>query len=280
MSTHSSFKKAQRASKRFTATRETLQIDPREHHLPDVVVNPVPYGTDGKFRLAIDDSTDNICDLKDLADRLKTEAMINVTVLEGMLNSLLDILPKFIAEGSRSVRIGNLVTLKPIVTGSIDHPDDKLDPDEHHLEIRATVSPALRHSIAKTKLINSRSGACVIDFVISDADGAVRNVVDGVHSMIVNGRGFYVPENQAEIKKKVRVWIETPDGEHLGECKVSSGGYNAIFVKFVPEKPVEVDEVKVCVKTYLSREAADSKDKSSLLTVSRVVKFRKEPYGK
>ena len=162
MSTHNSLMRPKRTSTNFTVTRTDLQLDPRKDLLPDVMVHPVPCGADGttKYRLALDNSTDNICGLEALEEELRTAGLnLHVSAVENILNTLLEVIPSYIARTGRSVRIGNLVTLKPFATGTLDNANDAPSPDRNHLEIRATISPALRHSLAKARLVNVRQMA-------------------------------------------------------------------------------------------------------------------------
>lgn len=284
MSTHPSNIRPKRASTRFTFTREDHQLDPRKDYLQEVKVYPISCGTDGKYRLAIDGATDNICDLKSLDDPLLSTGVLHVSTLEGMLNSLLEVLPKYIARTGRSVRIGNLITLVPCVTGTIDHANDDLDPKKNHLEIRATVSPVLRHSLARVPLVNMKHKRIVIGRVTCDTDGAVGDEIDAVHDIMVFGTGtagIYVPNQLAtDENTRGRVWVETLDEELLGRCEVLSSGHDLVRARFVPNVPVEPGEVRLVVETYGTEEAAKAGDRSSLARYSRVVKFRKEPFGK
>ena len=276
MSTHKSFIRPKRASTRFSATRETYQIDPRYTNLPDVMVSPVPCGTAGnrKYRLSIDGSKDKIDDLNSLSEMLEDASGLKMTIFENVLSTIAAVIPKHIAKTGESVRIGNLVTLAPCVTGSIANANDEPDPAHNRLEIRATVSPAMRHSLAKTRLVNVKSKKNAIDRVICDADWANRDVIDAEHVVLVNGTDIYVPPQSAADKNtRGKVWFETMDGRRLGRCSVSSSGPNAIKARFVPDAPVDVDEGRLFVETYGTKEAAEAGDRSLLQRYSRDIRF-------
>ena len=110
--------------------------------------HPIPCGGSGEeryYRLELETASDNIVGLDALEDRLLTAGLnLRVSAVENILNTLFDVLPAYIAETGNAVRIGNLVTLKPCVTGTLAHANDAADPEKNHLEIRATVVPALR----------------------------------------------------------------------------------------------------------------------------------------
>ena len=167
--------KTKRSSTRFKVTREGGQLDPRSGVIPATMkVHPIPCtsGDNPKYRLELENATGNICDLDSLEEEFMSKAALHLSTVNSVVNAIFDILPRYIAQTGRSVRIGNLVTLKPFVTGTIDHANDEPDPDANHLEIRATVSPALRHSLAKAKVVNVNARAHVIDRVICEKNGA------------------------------------------------------------------------------------------------------------
>lgn len=264
----------QRASKRYTATREDYQIDPREHSLPEVEVSPIPCGAGGqrKYRLAIKDSTDRICDLKSLEDWLGNAGVTHISTLENMLNSLLDVIPRYIAETGNSVRIGNLVTLKPYATGTLDNANDAPDPAKNHLEIRATISPALRHSLAKARLVNVKSSRNAISFLVNDMNGAERDVLDSSQIIHVDGHDIYVPKQSATDEgARGRVWFETLDGNLLARCEVQGGGPDLIIVRL--DRPVASVEARVVVETYGTKEAAATGDQAALSRHTHTVRF-------
>ena len=266
-----------RGSSRFTVTRADLQLDPRNGRLSDIRVKPIPCGAGGKkaYRLSLEESSNNICGLEALAEDLRTAVLnLHVSAVENILNTLLDVIPRYIARTGKAVRIGNLMTLKPYVTGTLDNANDEPDPVKSHVEIRAMVSPALRHSLAKARLVNVKNRRNVIDRVICNMNGAVVDVVDAKHDIQVNGRNIYVPCQSATAKNtRGMVWIETLDGVRLGRCAVLNTGPDLLTVRFVPDMPVSVDEARLVVKTYGTKEAADAGDKSVLARYDRVIRF-------
>ena len=267
-----------RASTHFTITREDRQLEPRMGQLPDSIeVTPIPCGSGrkGKFRLAIVNSSDKISNLDALAEDLQIAGLnLHVSAVENILNTLLDVIPRYIARTGQSLRLGNLVTLKTCVTGAIDNANDELDPENNHLEIRATVSPALRHSLAKARLVNVKHRRIVIDRVIRDMNGALLDEVDAKHKLLINGKGIYVPSQSASDENtRGRVWIETLDGVMLGRCEVLSSGPDLVCAKFRPDAPVRVEDARLVVETYGSKEAAAADDRASLARYSRDIKI-------
>jgi hypothetical protein len=278
MSKRNPFNAPKRVSTNFTVTREDRQLDPINDHLPDsILVKPIPCGSgrESKFRLAIVNSTDKIRDLRSLADQLKTAGgNLQVSTVENILNTLLDVVPRYMAETGNSVRIGNLVTLKACVTGRIDNANDDLDPEKNHLEIHATVSPALRHSLAKARLVNVKNRRNVIDRVIREMNGAVADEVDAENVILINGRGIYVPKQSAtDENTRGRVWIETLEGEMLGRCEVLSSGPDLLRARFKPNARVVAGVVRLVVETYGSKEAAEAGGAAPIARYSREVRI-------
>ena len=280
MSTRKSFKAPKRSRTNFTVTRNDCQLDPEKDHLPDSIkVTPIPCGLGrsrkNKFRLALVNSTNKFSNLHDLAEELRVAGLnLHVSAIENILNTLLDVIPGYMARTGRSVRIGNLITLKANVNGSIDNANDELDQKKNRLEILATVSPALRYSLAKVRLVNVKNRRNVIDRVIRDMNGAVADEVDAENAFFINGKGIYVPQQSAtDENTRGLVWIEALDGAMLGRCEVLASGPDLLRVKFKPNAPVGAGDVRLVVKTYGSKEAADADDRSSLASYSRVVRI-------
>lgn len=264
-----------RGSTHFTITREDRQLDPRNEHLPDINVTPIHCGQKGKrkYRLSVENSTDRINNLRAISEELQ-QTGLKVSSVEGILNTLLDIIPRYIARTGQSLRLGNLITLKPFVTGAIDNANDELDPENNHLEIRAIASPALRHSLAKARLVNVKHRRLVIDRVIREMNGGRVDEVDAEHKLLISGRGIYVsPQSATDENTRGRVWIETLDGKVLGRCEVLSSGPDVVSARFRPDAPVSVGDARLVVETYGTKEAAEADDKSSLAIYSRDVKI-------
>ena len=268
-----------RNSKRYSLTREDCQLDLSNSPLSanGIKVHPVPciVGGKKKYRLVLEDSSDNICSLGSLAEELLIAGLnLHVSAVENILNTILDVIPKYIARTGRSVRIGNLITLKPYATGTIDFANDALDPEKNQLEIRATVSPALRHSLKKARLVNVSHRARGIDFVIRKANGARRGEVDTEHDLYINGTGIYVPPQSAtEESTRGKVWIETLDGRMLGRCAVRASGPDCTTARFTPQAPVGVGEGRLFVETCGTKEAAEANDNTLLQRYSCDVRF-------
>ena len=266
-----------RASKRYSVTREDCQLDPRDTPMPPggTRVHPVPCLVNGKrkYRLDLEDSSDNIYGLDSLSDEIRS-AGYRVSSIENMLNMLLDVVPRYIARTGRSVRIGNFLTLKACATGTLDYANDTPDPKNNKLEIRGTISPALRHSLEKVPIVNVARRTRGIDFVTNNANMSERDEVNLALDIDIHGTGIYVPPQSAtDENARGKVWVETMDGRRLGRCAVSFSYLDKTTAKFVPDAPVDVDEGLVFVETYGTQEAAEAGDNSLLQRYSRAVRF-------
>ncbi len=268
-----------RASTTFTVTRRDCQIKSDSFLFPDggVGFRPIPCG-ENRYRLEPENSKDNICNIGDLADDIRQSSGLSVNVVETVLATLLDVVPKFIAKTNGcAVRLGNLVTLKPCITGTIDSANGKLDAKKNHLEIRATESPALRHSLAKAKLVNNSRSSNGLDSVLGGSNTSpVRDKIDAVHDMLVNGVDIYVPSQPSTADSgRGRVWVETRTGRRLGACAVLKSGKDALTARFVPDAPMHEEdrECRVVVETCGTQEAAESDKPKLLFRLSRDVTY-------
>ena len=101
MSTYKSLMAPKRASKRFSVTREEMQIDPSSVNcLRAVRVYPIACNVSGrtKYRLAVENSTDNICGLEDLEDDLRTAGLtLRLSAVDGILETLQEVAARYIA---------------------------------------------------------------------------------------------------------------------------------------------------------------------------------------
>ena len=113
-----------------------------------------------------------------------------------------------------------------------------------------------------------------LDFAINDANGSRRDEINTKLEILINGTDIYVPpQSAADENTRGKVWFETMDGRWLGRCAVLSSGPNAIKVKLVPDAPVDVDEGRLFVETYGTKEAAEAFDRSQLQRYSRDIRF-------
>lgn len=281
MSKKKSFMRPKRASERYTLTREASQIDARSHLFKTpVAIHPVPCGRDGKtgYRLEINDTTDNICSLRSLSDEFHTAGVpIAISTLEGILDTLLEVVPKYILQTGRSVRIGNLVTLKPFVTGSLTYANDSLDPEKHHLAIQAVASPALRDALANAPLTNTARSSVGIERLNGGHDKhPMRDTIDAVNDILASGTDIYVPCQKArDNDARGSVYVETRDGRRLGGCDVLSSGPNVLQLRFHPDAPIpeEDRECRMVVLTCGTKEAANLPGKPVISRLTYDVTF-------
>lgn len=266
-----------RVSKRYSVTREDCQLDPRKSSIlsKGIKVHPVPCPVNGKqkYRLELENSNDNIHGLDSLSEEIKMSGY-QLSLVKNMLNMLLDVVPRYITRTGHSVRLGNLLTLKPCATGTLDYANDATNPENNKLEIRGTISPALRHSLSKVPLVNVSQRIRGIDFAINNANASRRDEIDVELEILINGTDIYVPAQSAtDENTRGKVWIETMDGRRLGRCAVLTSGPNALKVNLVPDAPVDVDEGRIFVETYGTVEAAEAGDSSLLQRYSRDIRF-------
>ena len=268
-----------RASSSYTVTRHDCQIKPDSFLFHDggVGFRPIPCAKD-RYRLELENSKDNICNLSDLADDIHQSSGLSVNIVETVLATLLDVVPKFIARTNGcAVRLGNLVTLKPCITGTIDHANGKLDAKKNHLEIHATESPALRHSLARANLVNNARNTNGLDRVLGGPGASpVLDQIDAENDIEVHGVDIYVPpQPSTSAGGRGRVWVETRTGRRLGACTVLASGKDLISVRFVPDAPMREEdrECRIVVETCGTREAAESDRPKLLFLLSRDVTY-------
>ena len=278
MSIEESFMRPKRVSRTFTVTRHDCQIKSDSYLLKGGVgFHPIPCYKK-RYRLEPENSKDNICTVSDLEDEIRQSSGLSVSVVETVLATLLDVVPKFIARTNGfAVRLGNLVTLKPCITGTIEYANGKLDSTKNHLEIHATESPALRHSLAKAKLVNNARSSNGIDRVVGGPhSNKMLDKIDAENTIDVNGIDIYVPKQPSNMDNgKGRVWVETRTGRRLGACTVLNGGKDLLVVRFVPDVPLREEdrECRVVVETCGTKAAAESNRPKLFFRLARDVTY-------
>ena len=277
MSIEKSFMRPKRTSKTFSLTRRDCQIKPNSFPEGGVNFRPIPCGGI-RYRLEPENSRDNICELSELAEDIHQTSGLSVTVVQTVLSTLLDVVPKFIARTNGcAVRLGNLVTLKPCITGTIEYANGKLDAKKNHLEIRATESPALRHSLAKAKLVNNARNSNGLDRVMGGSSTSpALDKIDAENDILVSGIDIYVPHQSAkEDNGRGRIWVETRTGRWLGACTVLRSGKDGATVRFNPDVPMREEDrdCRVVVETCGTQEAAESDKPKLLFRLSRDVTY-------
>ena len=250
-----------RVSPRIALPREAGQLDPRKFSLLEqgMKFRPVPCGGSGEkkyYRLRLENADDNIVTLASLEEELFLRGL-RVSMVENVLNTLFEILPKYIARTGNAVRLGNLVTLKPYATGSIAHMNDCADPERNHVEIRAVETPALRCSLEKAHLVNTMRRVKGID----DITGGPKSrscEVDEAHDVVVNGRNIYLPHQSADDPEaRGRAWLETRSGEKIGRFDVVISGNELLKLKLHLDKSAPTkDDLRLVIETYGTEEAA------------------------
>ena len=271
-----------RFSKRSSATRDSNQLSPKDYPFLDegIKVYPVACEANGKrrYRFNIENSTDNIHEMKNLDDAFRSAGItIRAKTLQGMINALMDVLPKYIAEKGCSVRLGDLVTFKPYVTGTVESANDQPDPATSRLEIRAVVGPALRHSLTQAKLVNRCFGRGIDRVIGGPSTSRSKGVIDAENEINVFGWNIYVPQTEMNDDSRGKIWIETLDGVFLGRCVVTTTGPDFVIAKFEPVAPVTVDEVRLVLETCGTAAAAKESPAPPLARYDCTLRFLHGP---
>lgn len=244
--------------------------------------HPVPCSGKDKnmYRLELENSKDHIVGISELEGMFREKGMtVNMTGIENMLEMLMSVLPEYIARSGRSVRLGNLVTFKPYATGTIEYIGAKPDPEKNRVEIRAVVSPVLRHWLRDVPLVNEKHhGGYGINFVIGDKSDITRDIVPLDVTFSVVGSGLYVPQQSASAPDpRGRVWVELSTGRLAGYGTVVASGPDLLkcMLELDPElslKPGDHD-AKVVVESYGTPEAYQ-KGSTEIFRYERKVKLR------
>ena len=274
-----SFMRPKRASALPSLSRDDAQIDARSYLFRDgIKFNTVAFpGKDGsrRYRLKLERENDNISELSALEEQLRTSGLtVRVEVIENILDVLCAIIPEYIAQTGKSVRLGNLVTLKPYATGSLLHANDAPDPDKNRLEVRAIVSPSLRYSLAKARLVNAAAVHKLgIDSCFGGPDNA-KDAIDDSHDILINGNNIYIPEcAPGDSGVRGGLWLETADGEIVGRCGVTMSGPALLTANLrLDKRPPAGSECNLVMETYGTAEAYDAPD-SPLFRYVRKVRF-------
>ncbi len=253
-----------RNSRRPTLAREDAQIKASDYRLhKGIPFRPVPCGRKGekqRYRLELEDVSDSIVGIDALDDRLRTAGLnLHASAVESMFNTLLDILPAYIAETGHSVLLGNLVTLKPYVTGTIAHMNDAPDPDQNHVELRATVAPALRHALARARLVNTKR---LPDGILHAAGGpdCTDGEIDEEHETFVTGRNIYIPvQSFDDAEAKGCAWLETQEGKCIGRFGATEANGGLLRLRLHLDAP-RVADCRLVVETYGTPAAAKADD--------------------
>ena len=209
-----------------------------------------------QYRLQLESDNDNIVGLDAIEDELRTAGLnLRVEAVENILNTLCGVIPEYIARTGNAIRLGNLVTLKPYATGTVAHANDAPDPEKNHLEVRATVCPALRYSLAKARLVNAMRNVDGIDGVFG---GPKQNSgeVDEKNDILVFGRNIYLPKPAGDAKVRGRAWLETREGENLGRCEVMLSGNDNLCLRLRLDAPLRVRDCRLAIETCGTKNAA------------------------
>ena len=258
-------KKSIMAPKRISSppsrSREDAQIDEQSFLLRDgVKFRTIPCARSGgapQYRLQLESDNDNIVGLGAIEEELRMSGLnLRVEAVENILNTLCGIIPEYIARTGNAVRLGNLVTLKPYATGTVAHANDAADPARNHLEVRATVCPSLRYSLAKARLVNAMRNVDGIDSVVG-GPSQKSGEVDAEHEISVAGQNIYLPLSSAgDVEARGRAWLETRDGEMLGRCDVTLSGSEYLRLRLRLDAPPRVRDCRLVIETYGTAEAA------------------------
>lgn len=249
-----------RRSTRPSRSRGDAQIDARSYLLRDGVrFRTVPCARSGdvqQYRLQLESDNDNIVGLDAIEDELRTAGLnLRVEAVENILNTLCGVIPEYIARTGNAIRLGNLVTLKPYATGTVAHANDAPDPEKNHLEVRATVCPALRYSLAKARLVNAMR---IVDGIDGVFGGPKQNSgeVDEKNDILVFGSNIYLPKPAGDAEVRGCAWLETREGEKLGRCEVMLSGNDNLCLRLRLDAPLRVRDCRLAIETCGTKNAA------------------------
>lgn len=261
-----------RRSRRPRLSRNDAQFRKGEYPLStDFRFTPVACGkTDGetRYRLKLEGDSDSIVELTELQDEFFGTGL-RVEMIDHVIGSIFDVIPRYIARTGNAVRIGNLVLLKPCVTGTIGHANDEADPAVNHVEVRATELPALRYCLKNARLVNVNGHPRGIARVIGGAN-PTEGIVDAMNNIFIvgyEGCEIYVPLSGAG---EEGVWLETLDGQRIVRCMLSSVGVHDLIVRIPPDEPIAPGEYRIVVVT---RGAVNAPEDAPIFTYSRKVSF-------
>ena len=243
-----------RVSRRPHLSRNDAKLRKGEYPLTsDIQFTPVFCGKikgASRYRLKLKGDSDrivNLCDLEEVFEGTN----LRISVVESVLNTIFDAVPRYIAKTGNSVRIGDLVMLKAYATGTLDHANAEADPARNYMEIRATELPSLRYRLKNARLVNANGSPRGIKSVaggLPPKDG----VVDAVHDINIvgfDGYGIYVPAD-ASRDAEVGVWLETLEGQRIVRCNVTLAGLHDLIVR-IPQtdEPITPGEYRIAVAT-------------------------------
>lgn len=263
-----------RRSRRPRVSRNDAQLKGGEYPLStDFRFTPVSCGKiDGAthYRLKLEGDSDSIVELKDLQDAFFGTAL-RVEHVEQVLESIFNVIPRYIARTGNAVRIGNLVTIKPCVTGTVDNVNADADPAVNHVELRATESPALRYCLKNARLVNVNGHPRGIAKVIGGAH-PTEGIVDAENDIFISGYesyGIYVPMDAAGDAEE-GVWLATLDGRRIARCTLKTAGEHDLTARIPPTDPIAPGEYRIVVATRGSKDAPQA---APVFTYSRKVTF-------
>ena len=269
-----------RRSTRPSLTREDRQIASDAYCVRHgIKFDPVVCwhkGDEYKYRLRLEGENDNITDIDGLAQLIRDTGMIlDMGVIKSIIDILGKVIPKYMAQTGRAVRLGNLVMLKPYATGSLSKRDAKPDQKKNHVEIHAVACPALRYSLAKAKLKNNFTQGAKIDIVIAarnDAHGDEIHLIDEKNEECRNsigGNNIWIPLTESGRQgEDGDIWLENSYHERIVDFKVVGSG--PVMINAIPQPLVEITKSMDCtlvLRTYRTEEYAKEEDR--IVTVLR-----------
>lgn len=266
-----------RVSSPPSLSREDAQIDAQSFLLRGGVrFKAVPCARSGgtpQYRLQLESDNDNIVGLDAIKEELRMAGLnLRVEAVENILNTLCGVIPEYIARTGNAVRLGNLVTLKPYATGTVAHANDAPDPEKNHLEVRATVCPSLRYSLAKARLVNAMRNVDGIDNVVG-GPAQKSGEVDAENEIAVAGRNIYLPPSSADgAEARGRAWLEAMDGKMLGRCDVTLSGGEYLRLRLRLDALPSVRDCRLVIETCGTAEAA-ADPSSPIMSYRRNVRF-------
>ena len=271
---------AKRRSKSPLKTRDDAKVDKETLKGSPVVYEPVSCGVakDGRprYRLKIANEADNIIELRDVPKDELYGSGIDYTpqVFENVINALCSVLPKYIAKSGHAVRLGNLVTLKPSIKGTIQYPNETPDSDKVKVEIHATVTPSMRHALELAELKLSEDFKGKIISVVDLATSANKDAITDGDEIRVVGSYIYVVPNDCRdtVINGGSAYLADSNGKKVGEFKVITANDTMLTMKLGMLETVSTAKCKIVLETPGTEQAAHDKS-SPLLIYSKAIGY-------
>jgi len=177
-------------------------------------------------------------------------------VIEAVLAEATSYIPDFIRENKESVRLGDMATIKPCITGSLKYANGEADPVKNKLELRITPLPAFRHALRDITPINMIEEPSTLSGIYTEKTDESGQIVpssclqSGVE-VTIKGHNIYVkPGESGEDGGHGKVWLETVKGEYVADFTVHRSGDDVIWASLDASVQLVGKEYIIVVESY------------------------------